>query len=408
MNFWHSLLVALDNLRVNKLRSFLTMLGIIIGVFSVILMIAIVEGARANVVKEFQRLGSSLIIIAFDPGRRGRGETPGVIEGLTTRDLEAIRTRCPLVANVSAEMGAGEQGFSRGGVEYRANINGVEPDYQRLRNVEVIKGRFINDEDMEGWKTVCVIGDKVKDKFFPGSDPIGQNISVLGLNLNVVGVLKKKGRSMGEDSDKVVLIPLSTLQKRLIGGNQIGVIFAQAVNPNESKEAMEQVWQLLMRLHDNRPDFMVDSQEQIMAAIGRVLNIFGVVMGSIGGLALLVGGIGIMNIMLVSVTERTREIGIRKAVGAKKRDILIQFLIESMTVSAVGGLIGIGMGAGVSRAVTAITKQVMPGGEGINTAIPLWAVVMGFTFSAAVGMFFGIYPAYRAARLDPIEALRHE
>jgi len=408
MNFWHSLMVALGNLRANKLRSFLTMLGVIIGVFSVIIMVAIVEGARENVVKEFRRLGSSLIFIAYDPGRRGRGETPGVIEGLTVRDLEAIRTRCPLVGNVSAEMPAGEHSLSYGGEEYKANLTGVEPDYQWLRNVEVARGRFIAAEDMAEWRAVCVIGEKVRNRFFEKSDPIGQMISVLGLNLNVVGVLKKKGRGMEGDQDRMIYVPLTTLQKRIMGSEQVGIIFAQAANPEQTAAAMDQIWQLLMRLHDNRPHFVVDSQEQILQTIGRVLNIFGVVMGCIGGLALLVGGIGIMNIMLVSVTERTREIGIRKAVGAKKRDILIQFLIESMTVSAVGGLIGIGMGWGFSRAVTIITKKVMPGGEGINTFIPLWAVAMGFTFSAAVGMFFGIYPAYRAARLDPIEALRHE
>jgi putative ABC transport system permease protein len=233
--------------------------------------------------------------------------------------------------------------------------------------------------------------------------------------MTVVGVLEKKGRSGPEGNpDKNILVPLSTIQKRLAGSERVGVIFAQPKDTKMITAAMDQIWQTLMRRYDNLPGFRVDSQENLLRAIGRILNIFGFIMGGIASLALLVGGIGVMNIMLVSVTERTREIGIRKAVGAKRRDILVQFLIESATVTGVGGLVGIGFGAGFAYLVGYISRQLMsgssgPGGEpGIPVHLPLWAIFGAFGFSAFIGLFFGIYPAVRAARLEPIAALRHE
>jgi putative ABC transport system permease protein len=411
MNFLRSLQTALNNLRVNKLRSFLTMLGVIIGVSAVIIMVALVEGVRAKIVGEFQRLGSDLIIIAFEPTNDQRREGL-IIEHLTMDDVRAIKSECDLIGNVSSEMPFGAAQGRHGKQQMDLTVNGVQPDYPRLRNVTVAQGRFITEEDIADWNKVCVIGSKVKDQLLPGEDPIGQSIDIQGGILTVVGVLEPKGKSGGEDTDKQVLVPISTAQKRFIGSEAVAVIFAQPKDPLMLEPAMDQAWQCLMRLHNNAPGFHVDSQKNILEAIGRILTMFGLVMGGVAGLALLVGGIGVMNIMLVSVTERTREIGIRKAVGAKRRDILAQFLIESATVTGVGGLIGIGLGAGVAYGVGAITKQVMKGGiggePGIPIHLPLWSVMGAFFFSASVGVFFGIYPAIRAARLDPIQALRHE
>jgi putative ABC transport system permease protein len=412
MNLFRSLQTALNNLRVNKLRSALTMLGVIIGVSAVILMVSIVEGARASVVREFERLGSSLIIVVYQPESQELRRNTRRLEGLTMDDVRAIQERCDLVARISAEMPTGELTAHYRNLESKVNTNGVMPDYAVLRNITVTQGRFISEEDIQNWNKVCVIGSKVRQQLFPKEDPLGKTIDIGGVNVIVVGVLAPKGRSGGEDADKVVLAPISTIQKRFIGREIVGVVFAQPKNAAVLKLAMDQIWECLMRRHDNAPGFRVDSQENILNAIGRILTIFGLILGGVAGLALLVGGIGIMNIMLVSVTERTREIGIRKAVGAKRKDILWQFLIESATVSGIGGLIGIGVGAGVAHLIGIITKQFItdgPGGEpGIPIHLPLWAVLGAFTFSAFVGVFFGIYPAMRAARLDPIQALRHE
>jgi putative ABC transport system permease protein len=413
MNLLRSLQTALMNLRVNKLRSALTMLGVIIGVSAVIIMVSIVEGARAKVVSEFERLGSKLIIIIYQPDPQEMRKSTRRLIGLTMDDVRAIQAQCDLIQSISAELPAGgeETAHYR---DHEAKIRpvGVQPDYARLRNVQVARGRFITDTDITEWNKVCVIGDKVRRQLFPNEDPLGKDIEVRGINVSVVGVLEPKGRSGGEDQDTLMLAPITSIQKRFIGLEVVGIIWAQPRDSSQVEMAMEQVWQCLMRRHDNAPGFRVDSQENILNAIGRILTIFGLVLGSVAGLALLVGGIGVMNIMLVSVTERTREIGIRKAVGAKRRDILMQFLIEAATVSGIGGLMGIGLGAGVAYATGEITKKVLKNGiagdPGMPVHLPMWAILGAFLFSAFVGVFFGIYPAMRAARLDPIEALRHE
>jgi putative ABC transport system permease protein len=414
MNLFRSLQTALANLRANKLRSALTMLGVIIGVSAVIIMVSLVEGVRAKIVAEFERLGSKLFIIVYQPNREERKQISAqTVEGLTMEDVRAIQTECSLVQNLSAELPTGNDYTARyRDRETTVSANGVQPDYLHLRDLHVAKGRFLTDEDIANWGKVCVIGSKVREDLFPNEDPVGQDITIQGVSVTVVGVLESKGRAGGQDQDKIVLVPITGIQKRFIGRDLVGVIWAQPREPTQVNAAMEQVWECLMRRHNNAPGFHVDSLENIQAMIGRILTIFGLALGGIAGLALLVGGIGIMNIMLVSVTERTREIGIRKAVGAKRRDILWQFLIEAASLSGVGGLMGIGLGAGVAYAASAATKQFMKGGingdPGIPAHLPLWAILGAFAFSAFVGVFFGIYPAMRAARLDPIEALRHE
>jgi putative ABC transport system permease protein len=413
MNLLRSLQTALNNLRVNKLRSSLTMLGVIIGVSAVIIMVAIVEGARAKVVGEFERLGSKLIIVAWEydsTEQRGRTNT---IDGLTMQDLRNIQSQCDLVQSASAEVRAASDATTRYlERETKADIVGVMPEYARLRSAELTEGRFLNDDDLNQWGKVCVIGEKVRKALYPSGDAVGRQITVQDVTHTVVGVLSPKGKTGDGDPDKSILLPITTVQKRYTGRDAVHVIWAQPYDVKMVTPAMDQIWQTLMRTHDNAPGFRVDSQENILNAIGRILTIFGLLLGGVAGLALLVGGIGVMNIMLVSVTERTREIGIRKAVGARSKDILQQFLIESATVTGVGGLIGIGLGWGVSLAISAVSKQLMSGGmggePGINVHLPLWAVAGAFGFSAFVGIFFGMYPAVRASRLDPITALRHE
>ena len=409
MSLLDSLFTALANLRRHKLRSLLTMLGVIIGVAAVILMVALVEGARSRVVEEFRQLGSSLIIVVYDPSLRKRGETPGTIEGLRMDDARAILQECSSVKMVSAELEAGTQKARYGGEELDVVIDGCQPEYLYLHNLQVEQGRFITQEDIDQWAKVVVLGKEAHRRLFGGRDPIGESIEIAGVSVTVVGVIAAKGRTFGQDWDKRVFVPITTLQKRFVGADLVSVIFAQPRFPERTTEAMDEIWQLLMRRHDNQPYFRVDSQERLLSSIGRVLSIFGLVVGAIAGLSLLVGGIGIMNIMLVTVAERTREIGIRKAVGARNRDILLQFLIESMTLSGVGGIIGILLGWGGSLLVGWATQQAnLFGGEGLTTHLPLWAAIAGFLFSAAVGIFFGSYPAWRASRLNPIEALRYE
>ncbi len=402
MGFFQSLRVALSCLAANKLRSALTMLGVIIGVASVITMVSFIEGARHQIVQQFEEMGSRLIIIFFSPDERRKGEGLSHIEFLTTDDAEAIRRECPLVTDVSPELPMAETTFAVGGEEFNGRLIGCQPEYPRLHNIEVEAGRFFSQEDYDSWAKVCVVGPTVAEELWPDESPVGETVRASGVTFTVIGVTKPKGRAMGEDPDKDVCAPLSTLQKRITGDKRVWMMWAQTAEVEQTEEAADQIWALLMRRHGNQPDFTVDSQSRILQAIGQILAIFAIVFGGVGGMALLVGGIGIMNIMLVSVTERTREIGLRKAVGAKRRHIMIQFLTESMTLSGIGGLMGVGMGAGLAWIVRVATKGDLP------THISAFVAVGGFLFACGVGVFFGLYPAWRAARLDPIQALRYE
>jgi len=402
MGFLQSLRVALSCLGANKLRSVLTMLGVIIGVASVITMVAFVEGIRNQVVKEFEEMGSRLVVIFFSPEERKRGEGRTHIEYLTTDDAAAIRRECALVTEVSPELPMDNTEFEVRGEEFKGKLIGCQPEFARLHNVKLEEGRFFSQEDYDSWNKVCVVGATVRKELWPNESPVGQTVRAQGVNFIVIGVAKRKGRAMGEDPDKDVYTPLTTTQKRITGDKRVWVMWAQTADVRDTERAADQVWAVLMRRHNNQPDFTVDSQSRILQAVGRILAMFGIVLGGVGGLSLLVGGIGIMNIMLVSVTERTREIGLRKAVGAKRRHIMFQFLTEAMTLSGIGGILGVILGAGLSWLVNAGTKGDMP------TKVPIWAALLGFFFACGVGVFFGLYPAWRAARMDPIEALRHD
>jgi putative ABC transport system permease protein len=393
---------ALGSIRANKLRSFLTMLGVIIGVGSMVLMVAVVEGFESNIRKQFEGLGSRLVFIFYNPDQNARKQARRTFDGLKLEDALALRAHCDLVSNIAAELDMGQARVVAGGRQWTIPTVAIEPQYGEVRGVRAARGRFIETEDLEEWRPVCVIGVETAQKIFGTADPIGGDLQVNGVRLTVVGLLEKKGRAIDGNYDDRIYVPLTTAQKRIVGSPIVGVIYAQARRPEETEAAMDQVWAELMRRHNNRADFTVDSQSRILETLGRIMLALSGVLAGIAGLALLVGGIGIMNIMLVSVTERTREIGIRKAVGAKRRDILLQFLTEAMTLSGMGGLLGIAWGYGGAAIIAAVAKDRLP------AAVPLWAAAVGFGFSAFVGLLSGVYPAFRAARLDPIQALRYE
>lgn len=409
MGTLESLWVAFDTLRTHKLRSFLTMLGVIFGVMAVVVMVALIEGARSSVVAEFEKLGSDVILVTFDPSERiRREERGGTVEGLKLVDLEAIRN-LPNLRAVAVERQLGEKEFIYQGEKVRAPLIGVNEDYLTVRALEMERGRFFEPFEIQQGEKLLVLGYDTAQKLFGDKDPIGQSVLVDGTQAQVIGVLKKRGRGFGENLDAEAYIPLQAALRRWAGDESLTMIMAMPYTREQTSVAMDAIWETLMRLHNNQPDFRVDTLESILSAITRVISLFGVLLGGIAGLALLVGGIGIMNIMLVSVTERTREIGLRKAVGAQKWHILVQFLIESATLATIGGLIGMGLGWGLGELIEFVTKQSGAFGEnGLSFYFPLWAGVGAFLFSASVGVVFGLYPAWRAANLDPIVALRYE
>jgi len=404
-----SLWVALDTLRTHKLRSFLTMLGVIFGVMAVVVMVALIEGARASVVQEFEKLGSDVILVTFDPSERIRREARGgTVEGLTVADLEAIRP-LPELRAVAAERQLGQKELIYRGEKVQASLIGVSDAYLTVRAMTIAQGRFFDPQELAQGEKLLVLGHDTARKLFGKGDPIGQSVLVDGTQAQVIGVLEKRGRGFGESPDEGVYIPLNAALRRWGGDDELTMILAMPHTREQTPAAMDAIWETLMRLHNNQPDFRVDTLESILSAITRVITLFGLLLGGIAGLALLVGGIGIMNIMLVSVTERTREIGLRKAVGAQRWHILTQFLIESATLATIGGLIGMGLGWGIGELIEWASKQSDAFGDnGLTFYFPLWAGVGAFLFSASVGVVFGLYPAWRAANLDPIVALRYE
>lgn len=409
MNWIEPFWVALDTLRTHKLRSFLTMLGIIFGVMAVVVMVAMIEGARSNVVKEFEKLGSDMIIVAFDPSERfKKGSQGGTVEGLKIDDWRAIQN-LPLLRVVSADRDLGQKELVYRSEKMNAKITGTDANYLQTRAMEIESGRYFTPNEVDEGVKIAVIGHEVRTKLFGKEDPIGKDLIVDGTMVRVIGTLVKKGQSFGENPDAVVYIPLQAALSRWAGDRSLSTILALPENREVTKQAMDGIWEYLMRRYNNQPDFRVDTLESIVQAIGRVITMFGLLLGGIAGLALLVGGIGIMNIMLVSVTERTREIGLRKAVGAQKIHILFQFLVEAAVLSIIGGMIGMGLGWCIGESIEWLSKQSGAMGEdGISFFFPVWAGIGAFLFSATVGVVFGLYPAWRAAGLDPIEALRHQ
>jgi len=397
--------MAARALRRNKLRSTLTALGIIIGVGAVIAMVGIGNGAKAQVEAQIASLGENVILIFS-----GSFTASGVRSGwggagtLTIEDAEAIRREIPDVAAVSPEVRTTVQ-IAAGNQNWATLLIGVAPEYFDIRRWPVADGAVFTEQDVRSANKVAIIGLTTARQLFGNDDPVGQIVRIRNVPFIVVAVLTPKGLSlMGTDQDDVVILPYTSAMKRVMGTTRLRGITVQAARPTALAAVQQQITELLrqrLRIGPGREDtFTIRSQEEIAEAAGATARVMRILLGSIASVSLIVGGIGIMNIMLVSVTERTREIGIRLAVGAHERDILLQFLIEAVMLSSVGGVIGILLGVATSK-ILAVTA-------GWPTLISTDAIVVAFVFSASVGIFFGFYPARRASQLDPIEALRYE
>jgi putative ABC transport system permease protein len=402
--------IALRALQVNRTRSALTMLGIIIGVGAVIAMVGVGAGATERIQAQIQSIGSNLIIVL--PGSissNGVRLGSGGVATLTTDDAKAIADECPSVALTAPTVRGGVQ-VVYGSNNWATVVQGVTPDYMTLRDYTMMSGQFFTTQDVDASAKVAVLGETVADNLFGDNDPTGQVIIIKNVPFTVAGVLTPKGQSpTGQDQDDVILLPISTATQKVLGVNKanakaVGSVMVQAINPQAIDQAIQEMDALLRERHRILPglddDFSVRNLTEVFAAQESSAQVMAVLLGAIASVSLIVGGIGIMNIMLVSVTERTREIGLRLAVGAKRRDILSQFLVEAMTLSLLGGIIGILVGVATSFSISYFAQW--------STDIGVLAVAVSFLFSALVGVFFGYYPARTAAFLNPIEALRYE
>ncbi len=399
--------LANRTLRRNKLRSMLTMLGVIIGVAAVVATLAIGSGARASVQAQIATLGTNVIMVMNGTTSSSGVRSWGTTHSLTYEDAEAIRKECEAVSGVAPTVRSMAQMVSSSG-NWGTSVQGTTSDYFAIRDWPVEHGAAFTDADVRGGAKVCVLGATTAENLFPGGqDPVGQVVRIKGLPFRVAGVLSKKGASsMGQsDQDDVVIAPLTTVQKKLTSEpGHVGSIIVSAVAADRVNRAIEEITELLRQRHRIRPgaddDFVIRSQSEFANAAEQTSRTMSLLLLSIAAVSLLVGGIGIMNIMLVSVTERTREIGIRMAVGARARDIRWQFLIESAFLSLLGGAAGVVLGMAASGLITKMARW--------PTSVSPGVVLLAFVFAAAIGIFFGYYPARRASRLDPIEALRYE
>lgn len=400
-----SIKMALDGMVSNKLRTFLTLLGIIIGVGAVIAMVSLGFGVKESIKDNISKLGSNLLMVSAG-GRTATGARLAAGEGahLTFDDMLAIEKQVDGIAGISASVNSSYQ-LVAGNQNWTSRVEGTTPSNFEIQNYELEDGRLFTERDMNSRARVAVIGKTVADNLFPGDDPVGQIMRIKKAPFQVIGVLKAKGSSgMGQDQDDTVIIPLTTAQNRMMGITHVQRITVQAENENVINDVQAEVEQVLRTRHKIKDgdydDFTISNMAAIMDTMMATANSITLLLGCIAAISLLVGGIGIMNIMLVSVTERTREIGIRKALGATYNNILLQFLIEAMVIGVVGGFLGVVIGVIASYGISTIA--------GWNTVISWWAIVVAVVFSVGIGLFFGIYPARKAALLDPIDALRYE
>lgn len=412
MNYQNLFKIAIRAIAANKMRSFLTALGIIIGIAAVITMLAIGQGSKASIKANIAEMGSNMIMIS--PGADMRGgvrQDASSMETLKQADYQSIKEDCNYISAISPTVNSSGQ-WIYGNNNTQSSIYGVNQDYLSIRQLKVADGEMFTDTDIKAAAKVCILGQTVVDYLFPdGSDPIGKVVRFNSIPFRVVGVLQKKGyNSMGMDQDDLVLAPYTTVMKRILAQTYLGGIVCSAITEEASQPAQDQISEILRHNHKlkdatetteaDEDDFNIRSQEEISSMMNSTMSTITILLGSVAGISLLVGGIGIMNIMYVSVTERTREIGLRMSVGARGIDILNQFLIEAILLSVTGGIIGVILGVSLSLSLNAFLH--------IGTQIEPWSIIMSFAVCTFTGVFFGWYPAKKAARLDPIEAIRYE
>ena len=412
MNYTNLLKIALRAIAANKMRSFLTALGIIIGVASVITMLAIGQGSKKSIQANIAEMGSNMIMI--HPGADMRGgvrQDPSAMQTLKLTDYQSIRDNCHYVKAVSPVVNSSGQ-WIYGNNNTQSTIYGVNPEYLEIRQLTVEDGECFTLNDIKSSSKVCILGQTVVDYLFPnGGDPIGKVVRFGSIPFRVIGVLKKKGyNSMGMDQDNLVLSPYTTVMKRILAQTYLSEIQCSAITEGVTEKATEEITNILRSNHKlkdatedsegDSDDFNIRSQEELASMMNSTTDMLTILLGAVAGISLIVGGIGIMNIMYVSVTERTKEIGLRMSVGARGVDILNQFLIEAILLSVTGGVIGVLLGVGASYAVKALVHWPI--------YIQVWSIIMSFVVCTFTGIFFGWYPAKKAALLDPIEAIRYE
>ena len=412
MNYTNLLKIALRAIAANKTRSFLTALGIIIGIASVITMLAVGQGTKQSIQANIAEMGSNMIMISPGADRRGgvRQEASSM-ETLKLTDYETIKDECKYIKAVSPMVSSSGQ-FIYGNENTPSTIYGVNQDYLEIRQISVADGEVFTDSEVKTSAKVCILGQTVVDNLFPdGSDPIGKVVRFNSIPFRVIGVLKKKGyNSMGMDQDDLVLAPYTAVMKRILAQTYLSGIQCSAITEGATDKATEEICTILRRNHKlkeatetteaDEDDFIIRSQEELASMMNSTTDMLTILLGCVAGISLVVGGIGIMNIMYVSVTERTREIGLRMSVGARGMDILNQFLIEAILLSVTGGIIGVVLGIGASYSIKLFAHWPI--------AIQAWTIVMSFAVCTFTGVFFGWYPAKKAAQLDPIEAIRYE
>ena len=412
MELRESIRTAVDGLIANKLRSFLSMLGIIIGIAAVVAIVAITQGSQQQIFKTIEGLGTNLINVYPGSIRGFAGRRVQSISDLfTLEDAERIKQKAPAVKDVVPIVSSNLL-LQYGNNNVQTSVQGVTPAYEEVLNFHVATGRFLSASDLELYATVAVIGTGVAEELFGQQNPVGKHITVSNDNtrykFTVVGLMEEKGQVMWSNFDDMVLIPITTAQKRILHTSYVNSFAIGAVNKESAEEAVRQIDAIFYQKTQDTTKYTIRSQEELLSTVQDMTQIFTVMFVGIAGISLLVGGIGIMNIMLVSVTERTREIGTRMAVGAKRSDILLQFLWESVLLCLIGGIIGVGLGWIGSTSLSVLGPRLFPQMSSIPTVISPGTVFVALGFSCAVGLFFGVYPANKASKLNPVEALQYE